>query len=92
MQDGVIGLACGVGECCLEVIGFQVGKVTQDFVVRDTVSQHPENVRDPNAYPRMHGRPSHLSGSTVMRSRRFIPGIVPCRLSNVTSPVCLVSG
>jgi hypothetical protein len=38
-----------IGERCLDVIRFQVGKVTQHVVLRHALGEHGEDVGDPDA-------------------------------------------
>jgi hypothetical protein len=73
----VVGLARRIGKCCPDVIRLEVGEVTEDFVVRHASASIARMSVTRTRNPRMHGRPPHLSGSTVMRSRRFMLAIVP---------------
>jgi hypothetical protein len=60
----VIGLARRVGERGLDVIGLEIGEVTQNLVLGDALGQHPENIRHTNAQP-----PDARSPTALVRFR-----------------------
>src|SRR5437667_7569457 len=49
LQHRVVVLAGSIGERRLDVIWFEIGKITQDLLVRHTLGQHAKNVRHANA-------------------------------------------
>src|SRR5207247_8118745 len=72
LQDRVVRLARRIGERRLNVIRLKVTKVPKDFLVRHPSASIPRISVTRMRIPRMHGRPPHLPGSTVMRLRSFM--------------------
>ena len=46
----MIGLASGVQERCFNIVSFKVRKIFKDSLVRNTFSEHSENVGDADAH------------------------------------------
>jgi hypothetical protein len=61
LQNRVVGLTSRVSERRFDIIGFEVGEVSQDFFVPHAFGQHPKNVRNPNAHSANAGPPATLA-------------------------------
>jgi len=87
----VVGLAGGVGERGLDVIRLKVGKVAEDFLVRHTLGQHPENIRHADAKPPDTGSPAafaRLDGDAFQKfhGRRIVHRSVRNKPANGNDP------
>ena len=66
----MVGLSSCIGTCRLDVIGFEVRKIAQDFFMRRAFGQHPEDVCHTNSQA-SDARYSNVQSRQIARSEVF---------------------